>query len=107
MHEANGVTLAIDAMSVLRRKVGFAIGLLASGKPEKAGGVVKEIMAARDAVLLSPPPDTPTREAYQEALPELSRSVDALARSLGDRAELKTSLDKLASVVEKVYELAI
>jgi len=54
MHEANGVTLAIDAMSVLRKKVGFARGLLAAGKPEKARALVKEILEAGDAVLLAP-----------------------------------------------------
>jgi hypothetical protein len=107
MHEANGMTLAIDAMSVLRKKVGFARGLLAAGKPDKARALVKEILTARDAVLLAPPPDTSTREAYLGALPELSHSVDALAVAVGHGSDLKTALDKLASIVERVYELAI
>ena len=92
MHEANGVTLAIDVMAALRRKVGFARGLLASGKPEKARSLVKEIMAARDAVLVAPPPVTSTREAYLEALPELSRLIDGLAVPVGDGSGLKTAL---------------
>lgn len=100
MHEANGMTLAIDVLAVLRKKVGFARGLLASEKPEKARALVKEIMAARDTVLLVPPPDTWTREAYLEALPELWHSVDALARAVSDRSDLKTALDKLAIIVE-------
>lgn len=107
MHEANGVTLAIDVMAALRKKTGFARGLLASGKPEKARSLVKEIMAARDAVLTAPSPDTSMRDAYREALPELSHSVDALARAVSDRADIKTALDKLVSIVERVYELAI
>jgi hypothetical protein len=107
MHEANGMTLAIDVMAVLRKKVGFARGLLASEKPEKAQALVKEILATRDAVLLAPPPNTLTRETYLDALPELSHSVDAMARAVGDGADLKSALDKLAIIVERVYELAI
>lgn len=107
MHEANGVTLAIDAMSVLRKKVGFARGLLAAGKPEKARALVKEILAARDGVLLAPLPDTPSREAYQKALPELSLAVDDLAQTAREGADLKASFDRLAPLVERVYELAI
>lgn len=34
-------------------------------------------------------------------------AIDAVAREVGDGAGLKTALDKLASVVERVYELAI
>jgi len=107
MHEANGVALAIDAMSVLRKKVGFARGLLAAGKPEKARMLVKDILAARDGVLLAPPPDTPSRNAYQEALPELSLAVDELAGAARGGQDLKTALDRLAPLVERVYELAI
>jgi len=107
MHEANGVTLAIDAMSVLRKKVGFAQGLLAAGKTEKARSLVKEIMAARDAVWLAPLPDTTSREAYLEALPELSLEIDALAAAGRGGFDIKAPLDKLAAVVERVYELAI
>jgi hypothetical protein len=107
MHEANGVTLAIDAMSVLRKKVGFARGLLAAGKPEKARALVKEILEAGDAVLLAPLPETPSREAYRKALPELSLAIDALAGATRDGSDLKTELDRLAPLVERVYELAI
>lgn len=107
MHEANGVSLAIDAMSVLRKKVGFARGLLAAGKPDKARALVKEILAARDAVLLAPLPDTPSREAYQKALPELSLAVDDLAGTARGGRELETVLRRLAPLVERVYELAI
>lgn len=107
MHEANGVTLAIDAMTALRKKVGFARGLLTAGKPEKARPLVKEILAARDGVLLAPLPDTPSREAYQKALPELSLAVDDLAGAARDGLELKSILDCLAPLVERVYELAI
>lgn len=107
MHEANGVTLAIDAMSVLRKKVGFARGLLTAGKPEKARALVKEILAARDGVLLAPLPDTPSREAYQKALPELSLAVDDLAGAARGGLELKAILDRLAPLVESIYELAI
>jgi hypothetical protein len=107
MHEANGLTLAIDAMSVLRRKVGFARGLLAAGKPDKARDLVKEILAARDAVLLAPPPVTSSREAYLEALPELSHSVDAMAGAVRGGSDMKKALDSLTALVERVYELAI
>ena len=107
MHEANGLNLAIDAMSVLRKKVGFARGLLAAGSTDKARAIVKEILAARDAVFLAPPPVTSNKEAYMEALPELSQSVDALARVVSEGSDIKTAFDKLASVVERVYELAI
>jgi hypothetical protein len=107
MHEANGVTLAIDAMSVFRKKVGFARGLLTAGKPDKARALLKEILAARDAVLLAPPPVTSSRDAYLEALPELSQATDALAAAGRGEFGMKTPLDKLAAVVERVYELAI
>jgi len=107
MHEANGVTLAIDAMSVLRKKVGFARGLLAAGKPEKARALVKEILEGGDAVLLAPLPETSSREAYRKALPELSLAIDALAGAARDGSDLKTELDRLAPLVERVYELAI
>jgi hypothetical protein len=107
MHEANGVTLAIDAMSVLRKKVGFARGLLTAGKPDKARALIKEILAARDAALLAPPPVTSSRDAYLEALTELSRATDALAAAGRGESDMKTTLDKLAAVVERVYELAI
>ena len=107
MHEANGVTLAIDAMSVLRKKVGFARGLLTAGKPDKARALLKEILAARDAVLLAPPPAAPNRESYMEALPGLSLATDALAAADRGEFDIKTALDKLAAVVERVYELAI
>ena len=107
MHEANGVTLVIDAMSVLRKKVGFARGLLTAGKPDKARALLKEILAARDAVLLAPPPVTSSRDAYLEALPELSQATDALAAAGRGEFGMKTPLDKLAAVVERVYELAI
>lgn len=107
IHEANGVTLAIDAMSVLRKKVGFARGLLAAGKPDKARALIKEILAARDAALLAPPPVTSSRDAYLEALPELSQATDALAAAGRGESDMKTTLDKLAAVVERVYELAI
>jgi len=107
MHEANGVTLAIDAMSALRKKVGFARGLLAAGKPDKARALVKEILAARDAVLLTPGPVTSNREAYLGALPELSLAVDALAEAVRSGSDMKTALESLAALVERVYELAI
>ena len=107
MHEANGVTLAIDAMSVLRKKVGFARGLLTAGKPDEARALIKEILAARDAVLLAPPPVTSNREAYLEALPELSRSADAVAETVRAGSDMKKALDALAVLVERVYDLAI
>jgi len=107
MHEANGVTLAIDAMAALRKKVGFATGFLTAGKPDKARALIKEILAARDAVLLAPPPVTSSRDAYLEALPELSLATDALAAASRGEFDMKTPLDKLAAVVERVYELAI
>ena len=107
MHEANGVTFAIDAMSVLRKKVGFARGFLTAEKPDKARALLKEILAARDAVLLAPPPVTSSRDAYLEALPELSQATDALAAAGRGEFGMKTPLDKLAAVVERVYELAI
>jgi hypothetical protein len=94
-------------MSVLRKKVGFARGLLAAGKPDKARALLKEILAARDAVLLAPPPATPNREAYMEALPGLSLATDALAAADRGEFDMKTALDKLAAFVERVYELAI
>jgi len=107
MHEANGVTLAIDTMSVLRKKVGFARGLLAAGKTEKARALVKEILGARDAVWLAPLPETSSREAYRNALPELSLAVDAVAEAARGGSELKTAFDRLAPLVERIYELAI
>lgn len=107
MHEANGVTLAIDAMTALRKKVGFARGLLAAGKPDKARALVKDVLAARDGVLLAPLPGTADRGAYQAALPELSLAVDDLAEAARSGSDLKASLDRLAPLVERVYELAI
>jgi hypothetical protein len=107
MHEANGVILAIDTMAALRKKVGFARGLLAAAKPDKARALIKEILAARDAVLLAPPPVTSNREAYLEALPELSRSADAMAETVRAGADMNKALDALAVLVERVYELAI
>ena len=107
MHEANGVTFAIDAMSILRKKVGFARGLLAAGKPDKARALIKEILAARDAVLLAPAPITSNREVYLEALPELSHSADAMAGAARAGSDMKKALDGLAALVERVYELAI
>ena len=107
MHEANGVILAIDTMAALRKKVGFARGFLTAEKPDKARALLKEILAARDAVLLAPPPVTSSRDAYLEALPELSQATDALAAAGRGEFGMKTPLDKLAAVVERVYELAI
>jgi hypothetical protein len=107
MHEANGVTLAIDTMAALRKKVGFARGLLAAGKPDKARALIKEILAARDAVLLAPPPVTSNREAYLEALPELSHSADVMAEAIRLGRDIKPALDGLILLVERVYELAI
>lgn len=107
MHEANGVTLAIDAMAVLRKKVGFARGLLTAGKPASAVSLVKDILAARDGVLMAPLPDTPYRDAYDAALPELSLLIDNLAKAARGGADLKAPLDRLAQYVERVYELAI
>jgi len=107
MHEANGVTLAIDTMAALRKKVGFARGLLAAGKPDKARALIKEILAARDAVLLTPPPVTSNQEAYLEALPELSHSADVMAEAIRLGRDIKPALDGLILLVERVYELAI
>jgi len=106
-HEADGVTLAIDAMTVLRKKVGFARGLLAAGKPEKARALVESILEARGGVLLAPLLDTPSRTAYQEALPELCQVVDSLTGAVRGGSDLKAALDRLAPLVERVYELAI
>jgi hypothetical protein len=107
MHEANGVVLAIDTMTTVRKKVGLARGLLAAGSTSKALSLVKEIMAARDAVLLSPAPNTPSRDAYLAALPELTQAVDALAAAVRNGADVKVGFDRLAPIVERVYELAI
>jgi hypothetical protein len=107
MHEANGVILAIDTMAALRKKVGFARGFLTAEKPDKARALIKEILAARDAVLLAPPPVTSNREAYMEALPELSRSADAMAETVRAGSDMNKVLDALAVLVERVYELAI
>lgn len=107
MHEANGVQLAIDAMAGLRKKVGFARGLLAAGRPDKAKGLAKEILAARDAVLLSPVPASDRGEHFAEMLPELSRAIDAIAEAFRSQADMKVALDHAAALVEKVYELAI
>lgn len=107
MHEANGVTLAIDAMSTLRKKVGLVRGLLAAGQPQKARSLVKEILAARDAVWLAPLPGAPNGEAYRGQLPALSLATDALAEAARDGLEFRGALDRLAALVEHVYELAI
>ena len=107
MHEANGVTLAIDAMTVLRKKVGFARGLLAAGKPALTRLLVKDILAGRDGVLLAPLPDTAQRGAFEAALPELSIMIDDLAKAARGGGDLKAPLDRLAPLVERVYELAI
>ncbi len=107
MHEANGVQLAIDAMAGLRKKVGFARGLLSAGKPEKAKGLIREILTARDVILLSPLPVNDWRERYVEMLPELSRAIDAVAEAVRGQADVKAALDQAATVVETVYELAI
>jgi hypothetical protein len=64
-------------------------------------------LAARDAVLLAPPPVTSNREAYLEALPELSRSADAMAETVRAGSDMKKALEALAVLVERVYELAI
>lgn len=107
MHEANGVVLAIDTMTVLRKKLGLARGLLAVGSAPKAVALVKELMAARDSVLLSPAPSTPSRDAYLAALPELTQAVDALAEAVRNGADVKAAFDRLAVIVERAYELAI
>jgi hypothetical protein len=107
MHEANGVTLAIDAMTGLRRKTGFLKGLVASHKPERARVLVKEVLAARDAVLLAPPPSGTTRDSYLAALPALSRAVDLVAETARSGGELAKPVAELSAVVERVYELAI
>ncbi|MCX6559292.1 MAG: hypothetical protein NTZ26_02135 [Candidatus Aminicenantes bacterium] len=107
MHEANGVTLAIDAMSILRKEVGLARSFMAVGQPQKALALVKDILAARDGVLLAPPLVTSGRDAYREALPQLSLAVDALAEAARDGAEIRSSLDRLAPLVERLYEMAI
>ena len=107
MHEANGVSLASDAMTVLRKKVGYANGLLASAMPERALPVVKAVLSARDGVLLAPPPEGPTRDAYLDALPELSKAADAVAEAVRTGADLKAPMKDLAEIVERVYELAI
>lgn len=107
MHEANGVTLAIDAMMALRKKVGFARGFLAAGRPDKARALVKDILAARDGAFLASLPETSHRNAYREALPELSLAVDELANAAREGSDLKAPLDRLAPLVERVYELAI
>ncbi len=107
MHEANGVTLAIDTMAALRKRVGILKGLVAVGQAERGRPLVKEVLAARDAVLLSPPPEGPTRDAFLAALPELSRAVDALAEAARSGADLTAPASSLAAIVERVYELAI
>ena len=107
MHEANGVTLPIDAMTGLRRKTGFLKGLVASHKPERARVFVKEVLAARDAVLLAPPPSGTTRDSYLAALPALSRAVDLVAETARSGGELAKPVAELSAVVERVYELAI
>ena len=107
MHEANGVTLAIDAMTGLRKKTGLLKGLLASRKPERARGVVKDVLAARDAVLLAPPPDGATRAAYLESLPALSKAADAVAEAARSGGDVAKAAAELSAIVERVYELAI
>ena len=107
MHEANGVTLAVDAMATMRKKAGFLKGLLASAAPERARPLVREVMAARDAVLLAPPPDGATHDAYVAALPELSSAVDAVAAAARSGTGLKPSAAALTAVVERVYELSL
>lgn len=107
MHEANGLTLSIDAMATLRKKVGFFKGLLAANAAERSQGLLKEILVARDSVLLAPPPGGATKEAYLASLPELSRAVDAVAEAARLGGDLKEPVSQLAKVVERVYELAL
>jgi len=107
MHEANGVTLAIDAMTGLRKKTGFLKGLVASRRPDRAPPLIKEVLAARDAVLLAPPPAGTSRDAYLAALPALSRAVDLVAETARSGGALAKPVADLAVAVERVYELAI
>lgn len=93
--------------AALRKKVGYAGGFLRAEKREKAQALVKEILAARDAVLLSPPPATSNQDAYLAALAELSKSVDALAEAIRRGDDIKPVIDQLILLVERVYELAI
>lgn len=50
MHEANGVTLAIDAMTVQRKKVGFTRGLLELAAPAAEDGATPAPMTLADCV---------------------------------------------------------
>ena len=54
LHEANGVVRAIDPLFVLRKRVLHFRGLLASAEPDRARGLLREVLGARDAVLLVP-----------------------------------------------------
>ncbi|MCK7534222.1 MAG: hypothetical protein MZV63_25975 [Marinilabiliales bacterium] len=78
------------------------------GKTEKARALVKEILGARDAS--SGWPLFRRRRAAKPIgtpFPELSLAVDAVAEAARSGSELKTAFDRLAPLVERIYELAI
>lgn len=106
MHEANGVTLPIDVMARLRKEVKLVQGLLAAGERAAAGARLAAVLAARDAVLLTPAPVS-GYEAYLEGLDGLSRAVDRLAAESRAGGDLVARLKDLAAMVERVYELAL
>jgi len=107
MHAANGVQLAIDSMAVLRKKIKITRGLLAAHQYAKALKSTREVLAARDNVLMSPPPQSEFQEKFLAKIADLSRSIDAVALASGNASDLKTALDQAAEIVEHVYELAL
>ena len=107
MHEANGVTLAVDAVVSLRRKTGYLKGLLAARKTERVPSLVGAVLSARDAVLLAPAPEGGRRRAYLEALSGLSRATDSVADAARSGGDLWGAVDTLSDLVEEIYDLAI
>lgn len=107
LHEANGVVRAIDPLFVLRKRVLHFRGLLASAEPERARSLLRDVLSARDTVLLVPAPAGPGHGEYIDAVREMSLAADRLAQAARDRAPMAPVAADLAARVERAYELAL
>lgn len=107
MHEANGVILAIDRVTELRRKTAYVRGLFLAGKVNQVPSLIPGLLAARDTILAAPPPAGADRQAHLRLLRRLSRRADALAAAARDGDDFGPSIEQLRVVVDELYDEAL
>lgn len=107
MHEANGVSLAIDRVAELRRKTAYVRGLVLAGKEIQIPPLIPSLLLARDAVRSTPPPARADRQEYSRLLRRLSRGTDALAAAARVGDDLGLPIEQLRVVVDELYDEAL